>query len=415
MKIIKLFSFLYFFTLHADQLSIPMYLWNFRVNNLIAFLLFVFLVAYRRGILPKIDFNILIGISLIVLSLVISTLLSAQVVRSLGYLLLAIYTFAFYFYLVYVLSETLGFINFFKLYVSSFLFVGLYALIQLVLSILGFDDPFANQKLSFMVRPNAFAYEPSFYALYMTPIVFYFNHLFLVYRSRERKLKVVLFNVLFLISTSTATVFSYIIYAFLNLRKFHKLFPYILFILVLIFLSYPFFSDIYNMFFFKFFRWDFYNHWSFRERWGQIVNSFIVFESNPIFGVGLGGVGMYIFQRYDLGENFYLRSTDHFLTFKSFDPMNVTTEVLASQGVFGFICYSIFLFLFFYRARLAVKISDSYELAVINSLIMSSIIMLIVLQFNQGIFRTYIWVHLAVLYSATNHILSGKKNLKSLF
>ncbi|MFD1383500.1 O-antigen ligase family protein, partial [Rhodanobacter aciditrophus] len=294
--------------------------------------------------------------------------------------------------------------------IYSFFAVGAYACIQLILSFFGINDPFANQKLSFMVRPNAFAYEPSFYALFMVPMVFYFNNLYLIYKARGVGFRVLLLNIFYLASTSTGTVFAYIIYLMMSISKIQRLLPYIVLVLLLIILSYPFFSDIYDTFFFKFFRWDFYNHWSFRERWGQIVNSYFVFKDNPIFGVGLGGVGMYIFERYSQGQDYYLRASETLLTFKSFDPMNVTTEILASQGVFGVVCYLIFLLFLFGKVKYAIKRAQlNEEKAMLKSLLVATVLMLVVLQFNQGVFRTYIWVQMAVLYSASMHVLSGRR------
>lgn len=410
MAVIKFIAFLYFFTLHADQLHISVYLWNVRLNNIVALLLFVALLFVRRGYLPKFDQKITFGFLAIIASLFISTLISAHLERSIGYFLLAIYTFIFYFYMVYVLSLVMGFSSLFKIYMYSFFVVGIYASMQLILSIFGMYDPFANQKLGFMVRPNAFAYEPSFYALFMVPVVFYYNNLYIVYKARGVGFRALLLNLFFLLSTSTGTVFSYIIYTTISFFRLRRLLPYMVLVLGLILLSYPFFTNIYDMFFFKFFRWDFYNHWSFRERWGQIENSYFVFKDNPIFGVGLGGVGMYIFQRYTQGEDYYLRASETLITFKSFDPMNVTTEVLASQGVFGAVCYLIFLLFLFGKAKYAIKRAQfDEEKVMIKSLLVATVLMLVVLQFNQGIFRTYIWVQMAVLYSASMHVLSGRR------
>jgi O-antigen ligase len=160
------------------------------------------------------------------------------------------------------------------------------------------------------------------------------------------------------------------------------------------------FTSVSEKFFLKFFYTGFFSHHSFFERWVQIVNSWNVFLENPFFGKGIGGVGQYLFDLfYNTDRDILLRlSIEPGFSGKAFDPMNVLTEILASLGVFGLIS---FLYLFYsYYSVLKEYLhkmkhqEDMQKLGII--FFISLLVTLIVLQFNQGLFRTYIWVHLAI-------------------
>lgn len=388
---------LYFFTLHADQLHIPFGLWNIRFNNVLALFLIIYLSINKRLTL-KLPYPILFSLLLLCLSMTISYFASADFVRSTGYYLMFYFTLICYFFLPILLISNYSVIRILNIYISSFYYVGLYATIQFLLSLIGIYDPFANQKLSFMVRPNAFAYEPSFYALYLAPGVFFVNYLAINRIRLFNSYNTVLINIYYILSTSTGIVIGYLVFLLLMLKKIKKiLFPIAIMISVTIIL-YSLFPFFFETFYFKLFVVDLTQHHSFYERWIQIENSFHVFKNNPIFGVGIGGVGTYIYEGYISGEPYLLRATENNLTVKSFDPMNVMTEILASLGLFGMIAFLIFFYSIRKQVKCAIKI-NRYSLSkayVLSGLLISSILALIVLQMNQGLFRTYTWVHLGV-------------------
>lgn len=279
--------FLYFFTLHADQLHFAVGGFTLRLNNLVALLLlFVFASRYRSKLF-RIDRALFISLLILTASLAISFLLSSYKKRCFFFLIWYGITLLLYFLLPYLLIRYHDYKKVFSLYLLSFLCVGIYAFLQLLLSLAGLHDPFANQFISGeVVRSNAFAYEPSFYALYMTPFIVMVNYHFLADREepfyffgRLTYPKIFLINFLYFSSTSTSTIFAFAIFCFCllffsqvrrHLWKFSIAFTGIFFLLGIIS---PF---LMRQFYLKFF-YSGLGHGSFMERWTGIVNAWKVF------------------------------------------------------------------------------------------------------------------------------------------
>ena len=109
-----------------------------------------------------------------------------------------------------------------------------------------------------------------------------------------------------------------------------------------------------------------------------------LFLENPFFGVGLGGVGKELYMQHHFGDAAVLLTNPTLEQLEPFDPMNVTTEILASLGLFGTFAFALLLF----RCAKYLRPHTPFFL--------STIVMLTALQFNQGLFRPYVWVHLAL-------------------
>lgn len=409
----ELLLFLFFFTLHADQLSVSKAGFSIRLNNFIALFLGLFFLIRFKSKIFSFDKKFLLGLGFLTLSILSSLALSSYKSRCLfffiwyaitvlGYLLLP-YLFIFYF------SE----VKVFKLYFFAFICVGLYAFLQLLLSYAGIQDPFIGQTIGKKVaRPNAFAYEPSYYALYMTPFVMMANLHFLLDKKRHffifAKLKIthiVFINFLFLVSTTTSSLFSY--FVFICLLPFIKVIPKKLVWKVFgaLLASMATFTALFPSFakryFMKFF-FDGFSHYSFYERWSGIVNCWQTFLKNPFFGVGLGGVPPYLFQAWQSREDGFLFLWHDALIvravnpFKIFEPSNVFTEVLASLGILGILGFSVFLYGYGSLAAKALKTKDDERRHFCLLFLISTFVMIVVLQFNQGLMRTYIWAHLGI-------------------
>ncbi len=383
--------FLFFFTLHADQLSLNVGGFTLRLNNLIGLALLALLVCRVKPKALKISRGfsiILIALTLSILSSWALTPYKARCTLFLGWYSL---TLLLYVYLPYLLITLLDKERVLNLYFASFVCVGLYACLQLALSFVGVHDPFVRQQItSGIARPSAFAYEPSFYALYMTPFVVWVNFTYLTER-RYTLLQVVGVNALFLISTTTASFVALLIFCLLfpffssSWRRYSKFLLGIATAFLLLFLLSPWFAQT---FFFKFFNANFLSHGSFLERWIGIKNGWHLFLSHPLFGVGLGGYPLALFEAYLQGEGQYIFLYQRALIpvvsqpLKLFEPMNVTVEYLASLGVVGLLpLIGLMAYLFKQMRGFA-------------PWVFSVLVMLLVMQFNQGLFRTYVWVHL---------------------
>jgi hypothetical protein len=60
----------------------------------------------------------------------------------------------------------------FKIYFFAFIAVGFHAFLQLFLFLFGIEDPFfPSERGLALIRPRAFSYEPSYYALYQSAFV----------------------------------------------------------------------------------------------------------------------------------------------------------------------------------------------------------------------------------------------------
>lgn len=410
--------FLYFVTLHADQLSINVGDYHLRINNLIAFsLVLIFALKFRQELF-EIDRRLVFAFALLTSSIVLSLLFSSYKGRALLYLGWYLFTVVGYFLLPYFLIKNGDENKFLKLYFASFLLVGAYALLQFTFSLLGYADPFANQRIiGSLVRPNAFAYEPSYYALYMTPFVMLCNFQYLTAPSqpffifrRWRLGHIIFINALFLISTSTSTLFAYAIFFLLLLfspfrRHFVK--AIVLFSLFL-FLGLVSFPYMMKSFYLKFFFNGFMTHHSFFERWAGIEYAWKVFLDHPIFGVGLGGFPSYFMDSWSIGildaSWIYPEGISYFFSnpAKCFEAMNVTTEVLASVGTLGLLCVA-FLLVVFYQMFKKASLVDSQKA---YGYFLSFVVMIIVLQFNQGLLRTYAWVYCGSIFALMEKVLS---------
>jgi len=348
--------FLYFFTLHADKLSVIMGGFSIRLNNLIALVLFALFISRYRFKLFRIDRTLFNSLLVLTASITLSFVLSPYKKRCFFFLGWYGLTMVIYFLFPYALMRYYDAKKVFTLYLASFLFVGVYGCLQLILSFGGILDPFADQFVSGkIVRPNAFAYEPSYYALYMTPFIVMINFHFLSNPDRPfflfKKITiktVLLVNFLFFVSTATSAFFAFgifylsLLFLLWNTRlpQFRSRFlKYSLGAVVLflgIGLAFPF---IMKQFFMKFFFYGFMSHHSFFERWIGIENAWKVFIEHPFFGVGLGGLPSYLFDAYLRGatqftfDSHYVANASRAI--KHFEPTNVFTEVLASVGLVG--------------------------------------------------------------------------------
>lgn len=403
--------FLYFFTLHADQLNIPVAGFSIRLNNLIALLLLIVFASLYRQKLLRIDRALFISLLLLTVSITISFLLSPYKQRCFFFLCWYGFTVVMYFLLPYLLIRYYDHKKVMSLYLLSFLCVGIYALLQLLFSFAGLKDPFVKQFITGTIaRPNAFAYEPSFYALYMTPFIVMLNYHFLADRESPfyffGKLtypKILSINFLYFISTSTSALFAFAVFCFSliffsqvrrHLLKFCIGFTCLFFLIGL--LS-PYLMKI---FFLKFF-YSGLGHGSFYERWAGIQNAWKVFQSYPYFGIGLGGYPPYLYDAFLTGDSRFAVIPSPIIissaknTVRLFEPSNVFTEIMSSLGIIGGLGFVGILFVFLARAKQAIKIHRTTSCA----WLLSVAIMLIVLQINQGVFRTYIWTHMAIAFA----------------
>lgn len=432
--------FLYFFTLHADRLGVNIAGFNIRISNILA--AFLFLLIFKNKIDWRFIYNkkIFFSFCFLTISFMVSLFFTDYTERVGAFFLMYLFTAVCYGIVPYLIVQKYSVEKVFKCYLCSFLAVGLYSLMQISLSLVDIIDPFITQYIGAkLVRPNAMAYEPSFYALYMTPFIVIVNLIYLIDKEKEiaifKKMNfgIILFiNFLFLLSTTTSAYFSYFVSIFITtlffpffhsaktilLKQIAK-FSAILGLGSVVFFC--FFQTFSKLFFMKLFFQGSANC-SFFQRWYGIKNCWEVFLQNPLFGVGIGGIGHYLHEQWLTGNPMIMidediRLMDSKIAFKAFEPMNVLTEVIAGLGIVGLIAFLIGIIVYIDLAKKILRnqfVANATKKLIFIFLI-STLTMIVVLQFNQGLFRTYIWVHFFLTFSymhKVHRVISENKMLK---
>lgn len=385
-------------------------------------MLFLVTLMHCRKKLFTLDQPLCNSLAIISCSLLLSLFFSDYKMRSCIFIGWWSITIMFYIILPYLLFSVLSMKKILFLYFLSFFVVGCYAFLQFFLSCIGIIDPFVDQfvTLGGIVRANACCYEPSYYALYMTPFVMMANihfvlkeksAFFIFHPLKKRHLFTI--NALFLISTSTTTFFAYLFLCisfifFLkreHLLRLVKFFSTYAIACLAMMLALPFLAV---HFFLKFFYQGFLHH-SFYERWMGIVNGFTLFRLSPIVGVGIGAYPFALMERYGCRDTRFSFNESGlgdtlFKMIKCFEPSNALLEIAASLGVIGIAAFAFFFYCFYQQFR---KIKshklDTTQQNWALSFFLSSIVMLAILQCNQGLFRTYIWTHLALSWGYFNY------------
>lgn len=406
--------FLYFFTTSADLLHIEISLFRCKFNHAIALLLFLlFTLERKKWVLPGKKFLFATLATMIVM--VISGAMAAYPYRSLMYVLVYIFTFVVYFFLPFNLIVAYGKETIFKLYFAAFVATGIFGALQFFLSFFGIYAPFVTQFVAGTIaRGQAMSYEPSYFALFMIPYTMFYNARFIFDADKildfSRLRKLFWQNLLLLISTSTGAFYSYFFFLFFialsitftwikNIKKqiFNKLVKVsalFFFFFSCIAIAMP---QIFIDSFWKFFATKFV-HGSFIDRYEKIFSALNAFLDRPLFGVGVGGMGPYYCQQYNAQGRDIIFHEPYLHMFETYDPANVGSELLASVGIVGLAAFGWMFYIYFGYFNKTAKISllSQNEKSTIYGLIISICVMLVALQFNQNLFRSYIWVHLAI-------------------
>lgn len=405
--IFYVFLFLYFVFSSGELLHLVIGIYKPKIGHILALFFFGYLVMTKRS--WKIERPLFNAFLFILASLVLSAFLGAAPRRSFGYIAVYLFNFAVYFFLPLQILLTIELDKFFRVYWSSFLFVGIYALYQVLLSLFGIYDPLALQRIGTIARGQAWTYEPSYYALYMIPFVMFHNGKALlrgkVSHPFRKRLKLFCQNLLMAVSTSTGLIISYPVFFLVTLMKTtnplhlvakRKIKKALLAFTGTVLVSTALFYEIALHSLFKFFYFGFQNHLSFLARWEGILASCETFLQHPFLGVGLGGVST---KRYH-DHSVYDFKLDSLEDFEFFDPTNCFTEVLASLGIVGLFAF-MYLGWVFYRSFQKVMKDDAVDLEskkTATALFISLVVMIVALQMNQGLFRPYVWIHAAVVY-----------------
>jgi hypothetical protein len=128
-----------------------------------------------------------------------------------------------------------------------------------------------------------------------------------------------------------------------------------------------------------------------------------VFVQHPFIGRSLGGLSSAIAE--NEGDTIH-----SFEEAKKIDGMSVFAEVLAASGIIGFIPFVCFLIATIWKPLTLARVAPPFYASLLRGLVRALIFAWAILQFNQNVLRTYLWVHLAILATVYAASLRAVKN-----
>jgi hypothetical protein len=143
---------------------------------------------------------------------------------------------------------------------------------------------------------------------------------------------------------------------------------------------------------------------SFIQRENSFEETIAVFIQHPFIGRSLGGISSAIAK--NEGDTIH-----SFEDAKKIEGMSVFAEVLAASGVIGFIPFLCFLVATIRKPLTLARIAPPFYSSLLYGLVRSLVFAWAILQFNQNVLRTYLWIHLAVLataYAATLRVTTNQ-------
>lgn len=382
----------------------------------ILLLLFYFLKRNRISLFPGHNFFIF-WMFFIAISLPNSPLF----VRNIGYFLWLIFSYILLILITNYLKTAQKFMKYFKIYIFSFVIMGLFGFFQFILGLAGISLMTTQWWIEGVIpRINGLSYEPSYYSTYMSAGVVLLYWLTFVEKRKIFLLQsvITLFLILVIILSSSRigilslifVIFFHILYKFfipffkgkINLTGFKVSFIFLIVVLTVIIILSTY-LDLIRIFLMGSGLFGTPSH-SLSERLQGMIDTFKVFLNNPIIGVSLGGIPSHRAELY--GITIFNQSEA-----KEFEGLNVILEVLAASGIFGFLFFLLFwLNLIKMSFSLKKKIRKSFKeinnsalnnlLSITNALGIMLITEIFALTMNQNILRPYFWVSLAFYLSS---------------
>lgn len=385
--LVHLFCFISVLLIGADKWGINVGV-NFRLDQ-------VFLLIFTTLLIVKNRYRLTYNRSLtlfLILSL-ISVFTAFNILRGVLFYFSIIYNTIFLFYAFENYVRFYGVDKFISILRMTMFVQFIVLLIQYVLKVFfHFELSFLPAYGEYMGIPrfNLWFYEPSYMATYLS-----FWLAFLAYKlficGQVCYIKDILINIVMLvISTSTAGfiaialvfVLVYSMWLVKGLSK--KKIILLMAIIVLIFAFCMIFRNLVDVFIGRLFGGDLNGASGDRiSGWGE---TFGVFLEKPIFGVGPGNYGLYVY-----GEAERV-------------PTNVTLELMATLGIFATISFYALTFKLIKQARQLNKKLKNDQTKTVVAIAFGLIIFTIILQFNQGYLRLYHWMILGVLSGAIKEL-----------
>ncbi|SHF00519.1 O-antigen ligase like membrane protein [Marinitoga hydrogenitolerans DSM 16785] len=382
-SLLNFFIYVSLLFISADRISINLPIGNVRIVQF--FLIIAFIILFSK-INIKIEKENAFIFLILVFYFFINIIFSYNKLRTISYLIWIIYNYIFIFLLFSNYIYNFKFENFEKRFLLIYRIISYYVFIQFFFGLLGISDPFFGTNFTFGVpRPYIWMYEPSYLATYLTPYFIYSNYNFLINKDMDysKDSKISTFALIFTTSTSgylLMLLFALFIFSYylinLKIKKVFKILSYLVIILLfVIVLSLIFVPELFNYFFLRLFKLGI--RASAPERVSKWFETLRVIKDNFLIGVGAGAYGTYVSNNIkDVASN-------------------ITLEIMAELGFYGFFIISILLIQIFKPLFFSIQIRKEKKLM---ALFWSIIFLIIILQSNQNYLRLYLWAQISYFY-----------------
>jgi hypothetical protein len=300
------------------------------------------------------------------------------------------------------LREKNDIITLYRAYIMTFVVVSTFGLIQFVAGRFGVSLLVKQWWFAGFPRVNGFSYEPSYFATYLISgwgiCVYLIERQNDIFSKSRNTVNFLIVTAALLLSTSRMGVIVvgtyigfYILRLLCRLIFWKKISSFDTKLLVaLVFVGVPLCAYIFNRVNFAAYRFllsgtglaGTASHSS-TVRLGQFGETIDLFLKSPVIGYGMGGIGSYLGRVHGLAPNVAT-------------GMNVTAEVLASSGLLGFPFFVLFVGTVLFKP-LTKRFAPGELRDALQSAAVGTILLLVILQFNQSILRLYVWNHIAIV------------------
>ena len=331
--------------------------------------------------------------------------------RNIGYIFWMIFNFITC-YSIFKFSNLVSTDKLIKYYLISFLVIAFVGFMQFFLSLFGLHVLITMWwRENIIPRINGLSYEPSYFATYlMMGFVFlYYCWRRNIYFFNKRFQTMMLITLVMAIFLSTSRMGILVMLAII-LYDFFKMLIVSFFTLKIsrlnLLISVSLLVTIFGVIFYiandSLLRHQYLagtgleataGH-STENRLKQMTDVYKVFEISPVYGYSLGGIAPAI-------ARYYGSNTSDAKKVKEFEGLNIFLEVLAASGIFGFVFFASWLFLFYrscFNLSKILKYNDFYrESIILEALIFALSVEFLLLLFSQNILRPYLWIIIGML------------------
>lgn len=375
--ILDILVFLCLLFMGADTLSIELGSYSFRLGQI-----FFPFAAIGLCCLRAYNFKYILYTFPMILIMFLSAVCSAHIVSSGFYFLWLIYNIFFILFVIASYIKLRGMKQFLWIFrLSIFTIFGFLCLQFLLLQVFHIDIPFlSHQEHLGIYRPALWFYEPSYLATYLSFGLALSAYISCIQLKKMYWIDVIIcFLGILLTTSSTGYLSILLIFACILLFNFFNqsisfkkrciVTASVLGLGILFFISFYFISPkTFELFFMRIFKNGLID--ASGDRMKKYREAIEVFCKYPVLGIGPNNYHFY------------------FNMDASYQPTNISLELLATMGIFGFLAFYFLIFGLIWKQR---KNKQAYPF------LFAMLVFMICLQANQNYLRLYLWTYLGIV------------------